>query len=67
MNAIINGRIVTPDAVVEGKVLVYDEKISGIVGGGNLVGGLVLALLAVPEQPGFRYVDAYGVLQIFCL
>ena len=31
MKAIINGRIVTPESVVEGKVLVYDEKIQGIV------------------------------------
>ena len=31
MKAIVNGRIVTPDAIVEGKVLVYDEKITGIV------------------------------------
>ena len=31
MKAIINGRIVTPESVVEGKVLVYDEKIQGVV------------------------------------
>ncbi|MGN0803306.1 MAG: N-acetylglucosamine-6-phosphate deacetylase [Candidatus Faecivicinus sp.] len=31
MKAIINGRIVKPESVVEGKVLVYDEKIQGIV------------------------------------
>lgn len=31
MKAIINGRIVTPESVVESKVLVYDEKIQGIV------------------------------------
>ena len=31
MKAIINGKIVTPEAVVEGKVLVYGEKIEGII------------------------------------
>lgn len=31
MKAIINGKIVTPESVVEGKVLVYDAKIEGIV------------------------------------
>lgn len=31
MKAIINGKIVTPESVIEGKVLVYDEKIEGIV------------------------------------
>ena len=31
MKAIINGKIVTPAGVVEGKALLYDEKIRGIV------------------------------------
>ena len=31
MKAIINGKIVTPESVVEGKVLVYGAKIEGIV------------------------------------
>lgn len=31
MKAIINGKIVTPESVVEGKVLVYGDKIEGIV------------------------------------
>ena len=30
MKAIINGRIVLKDRIVEGKVLVFDEKITGI-------------------------------------
>lgn len=31
MKAIVNGRIVMPDGVIEGKALLYDEKIRGIV------------------------------------
>lgn len=31
MKCIINGRIVLPDSVVEGKALVFDEKIKGLV------------------------------------
>lgn len=31
MKAIINGRIVMPDGMIEGKALLYDEKIRGIV------------------------------------
>lgn len=31
MKAIINGKIVAPESVIEGKVLVYDSKIQGIV------------------------------------
>ncbi|MBQ9952325.1 MAG: N-acetylglucosamine-6-phosphate deacetylase [Clostridia bacterium] len=31
MKAIINGKIVAPESVIEGKVLVYDAKVQGIV------------------------------------
>ena len=31
MKAIVNGRIVTPAEVLEGKVLLYDRQIAGIV------------------------------------
>ena len=36
MKAIVNGRIVTPAVVVEGKALLYDEKIRGIVTPGEV-------------------------------
>ena len=31
MKYIVNGRIVMPDRIIDGKALAYDEKISGVV------------------------------------
>lgn len=40
MKAIVNGRIVAPHAVIRGKVLLYDEKIAGIVEPGETPEGV---------------------------
>ena len=42
MKAIVNGRIVAPHAVIRGKVLLYDEKVAGIVEPGETPEGVEL-------------------------
>ncbi len=42
MKAIVNGRIVAPHAVIRGKVLLYDEKVAGIVEPGETPEGVDL-------------------------
>ncbi|HIS86037.1 MAG TPA: N-acetylglucosamine-6-phosphate deacetylase, partial [Candidatus Faecivicinus avistercoris] len=40
MKAIVNGRIVAPHAVIRGKVLLYDERVIGIVDPGETPEGV---------------------------
>ena len=50
MKAIINGRIVTPTGTLEGKALLFDEKIRGIVSPAEIGDAAIREAVAALER-----------------